>query len=332
MKEIKKPKKSLKMIRLLIFASFLMSFLLFSKSAQAVLFWTDPLSDKIYTAEDNGSNVQEIIVAVDSSGIAADAANEEIYYTSNGGTIQKANFDGSNVQNLVTSGLSTPRGIDLDVTGNTMYWVDTDKVMSASLDGSNVQTLFSGLGFMEDIAINTSQGTWYATEILNPGGSGRVIQGNLDGTGSVQNIVDTTSLASQSLSALGTPWGDLDLELNKLWFTDMSNRTIYRSDLDGSNVEELVTGLVNNPYGFAVTGSGIFVEGGLVSQLTGVDNDGNTSTVVSGGGLGLFGGDIAYAGAYQQTTAVPELPLGATSAVLALLGFGALAIRKKISK
>ena len=110
----------------------------------------------------------------------------------------------------------------------------------------------------------------------------------------------------------------------------MSNRTIYRSDLDGSNVEELVTGLVNNPYGFAVTGSGIFVEGGLVSQLTGVDNDGNTSTVVSGGGLGLFGGDIAYA--YQQTAAVPELPSGAMALIgLGILG-GAAALRKKINK
>jgi len=73
MKEIKKPKKSLKMIRLLIFSSFLMSFLIFPKNAQAVLFWTDPMTDKIYTVEDDGSNAQEIIVGVDSSGIEADA-------------------------------------------------------------------------------------------------------------------------------------------------------------------------------------------------------------------------------------------------------------------
>jgi len=39
-----------------------------------------------------------------------------------------------------------------------------------------------------------------------------------------------------------------------------------------------------------------------------------------------------FAGMEDDGTDVPELPVGATSAVLALLGFGVLAIRKKLSK
>ena len=44
--------------------------------------------------------------------------------------IQRANLDGSGVEDLVTSGLSNPFGIALDVAGGKMYWTDegTDKI------------------------------------------------------------------------------------------------------------------------------------------------------------------------------------------------------------
>ena len=55
--------------------------------------------------------------------------------------IQRANLDGSNVQDLVTrtQGLSLPGGIALDIAGGKMYWVDfgTEKIQRANLDGSN---------------------------------------------------------------------------------------------------------------------------------------------------------------------------------------------------
>ena len=57
--------------------------------------------------------------------------------------IQRANLDGSNVEDLVTQGLSSPRGIALDVEGGKMYWTDsgTDKIQRANLDGSNIEDL-----------------------------------------------------------------------------------------------------------------------------------------------------------------------------------------------
>ena len=60
--------------------------------------------------------------------------------------IQRANLDGTNVQDLVT-GLTTPLGIVLDVIGGKMYWTDgeTDKIQRANLDGTNVQDLVTGL-------------------------------------------------------------------------------------------------------------------------------------------------------------------------------------------
>ena len=38
--------------------------------------------------------------------------------------IQRANLDGSNIEDLVTQGLSGPAGIALDVEGGKMYWTD----------------------------------------------------------------------------------------------------------------------------------------------------------------------------------------------------------------
>lgn len=73
--------------------------------------------------------------------------------------IQRANLDGSGVQDLVT-GLSEPLGIKLDVTSGKMYWADagTQKIQQANLDGSSIQDLVTGLGFPVDIALDLGVG------------------------------------------------------------------------------------------------------------------------------------------------------------------------------
>ena len=47
--------------------------------------------------------------------------------------IQRANLDGSNVQDLVTTGLKTPTSIALDLVNGKMYWADssTDTIQRA---------------------------------------------------------------------------------------------------------------------------------------------------------------------------------------------------------
>ena len=53
--------------------------------------------------------------------------------------IQRANLDGSNIEDLVTDadGLDEPEDVAVDITGGKVYWVDhgTDKVQRANLDG-----------------------------------------------------------------------------------------------------------------------------------------------------------------------------------------------------
>ena len=83
-----------------------------------------------------------------------------IYWTDWGtDKIQRSNLDGSNVEDLVTTGLENPYGIALDVAGGKMYWTDygTDNIQRANLDGSNVEDLFTqGLVSPRGIALEFS--------------------------------------------------------------------------------------------------------------------------------------------------------------------------------
>ena len=66
-----------------------------------------------------------------------------MYWTNEGSNkIQRANLDGSNVEDLITTGLSHPGGIALDVGRGKMYWIDIRTwIKHANLDGSNVENL-----------------------------------------------------------------------------------------------------------------------------------------------------------------------------------------------
>ena len=74
----------------------------------------------------------------------ASGGTPKMYWTDAGtATIQRANLDGSQVENLVTAGLDFPLGLALDVGQGKMYWTDdgTDKIQRANLDGSQVENL-----------------------------------------------------------------------------------------------------------------------------------------------------------------------------------------------
>ena len=71
-----------------------------------------------------------------------DAAGGKIYWTDRRtDRIQRADLDGSGVEDLVTAGLANPQGIVLDLTDRKMYWTDwgTRKIQRADLDGTGVE-------------------------------------------------------------------------------------------------------------------------------------------------------------------------------------------------
>ena len=175
-----------------------------------------------------------------------------IYWADVGGTdkIQRSNLDGSDVQELI-SDLERPTGIALDMSGGKIYWTETDKsrvfniIKRANLDGTNIETLLTGEeAVKEGIVLDTIEGKMYWVEWNESDHNGNKIQrANLDGT-HVEDLVTLPLYADVDHGGLPGPRDiALDLSQGKMYWTNCGEGKIQRSNLDGTNIEDLVTGL-----------------------------------------------------------------------------------------
>ncbi len=159
-------------------------------------------------------------------------ARPKVYWTDLTAKIRRCNLDGSNVEDLVTSGVAGPAGIALDLAAGKMYWADSwvGKIQRAKLDGTNIEDVVStGLVIPFGIALDLDAGRMYWTD----SGLGKVLRANLDGSG-IEDVAVVTGTSQLAGIALDTSAG-------KVYWTDMFNHTIHRASLNGSDVEELVT-------------------------------------------------------------------------------------------
>jgi sugar lactone lactonase YvrE len=156
------------------------------------------------------------------------------------GKIQRANLDGTNVEDLVT-GLTTPLDVSVDDASGKMYWVDggAGKIQRANLDGTAVEDILTGLSDPTRIALDLSADKIYWTD--QEVGAQKIQRANLDGS----NVEDLVT------SGLSEPRGiALDVAGGKMYWADWGIGKVQRANLDGTNVEDLATGL---PYPAAVT-------------------------------------------------------------------------------
>ena len=218
------------------------------------IYWTDRGSWKIQRANLDGTNVQDLVTTGLGlpGGIALDMAGGKMYWTDwIRNKIQRANLDGTNVEDLVTTGLNYPWDITLDVADGKMYWVmgsigeDDGEIRRANLDGTNVQILGTGLHEPNYITLDVAGGKMYWT--IAEAGASAIQRANLDGT-NVEVIVPSEHF--------GLPGGvALAVSGDKLYWTDWSRDTIGCANLDGSNVQTLVTGL-DYPWGITLDVAG----------------------------------------------------------------------------
>ena len=114
----------------------------------------------------DGSSPLVIVTGLDAvSGIGVDPEGGKIYWSDYvADKIQRANLDGTNVQNLVTKYptdppadplpppvLGAPWALAVDTDQGKVYWTDTvlDRMMRANLDGTNVETVLPSLSGSE---------------------------------------------------------------------------------------------------------------------------------------------------------------------------------------
>ena len=216
-----------------------------------------------------------------SGSIALDEDREFAYWLGAGGSVQRASVDGSNQTELV--GPQTgfrPVAIDVDLAGGQVYFAVSSFTTGAEIrridnDGANLQTVLSGLGsFVSDMVIDPDRGTVYWT--VDEFGNRSIQQANLDGTqretfytppggalirglsygddqlawvlnGNVVQRSDLTTMAGaedvvtiDTLAVQATEVADGKV----YWALDGQNTaTIQRSNVDGSNIEDVVADL-----------------------------------------------------------------------------------------
>ncbi|MFK8101274.1 MAG: T9SS type A sorting domain-containing protein [Saprospiraceae bacterium] len=208
----------------------------------STLYWTDRGTNTI-ESYDLVNEVRTVLVDSDllePRGITLDKVNQKMYWVDLGtNKIQRANLDGTNVEDLITGGIiQEPHDIQLDLTAGKMYWTDraADKVMRADLNGTNAETLVNtGISNLSFILLDVEKGVFYWGDTFN----GRLSRASLDGS----NVI---LLNGQFPS--GSPYRiEFNDARNRLFFSDITNGKIYSCDLGGLDIQLELTSTTFQP-------------------------------------------------------------------------------------
>lgn len=218
-------------------------------------------------------------------GLVVHTAGNKMYWIDLGlHKIQRANLDGSDIEDLVVANLKAPNGIALDTANNKIYWIDgsAKKIQRADLNGANVEDLItSGLDAPRGIALHVAGNKIYWTD----SGSHKIQRANLDGSDS-EDLID---------SGLNAPKGiALDIAGSKMYWTESGARRIQRAGLDGSGIESLVSQDLENPRGIDIDVAGgkmYWIDSGT-EKIQRADLDGTNVEMLIPSGLS-FPKDIA---------------------------------------
>ena len=196
------------------------------------VYWTEKTgasSGTINSANLDGTSVTELtsILSVP-MGITVDVTGSKLYWTNARGRIQRANLDGSGIQNVVQD-LSGPT--DIVVSNGFIYWTEgSNSVRRVSMSGQKiVGDVAANLGTVGGLAVGGGKVYW--TE--QTGASGGSVNGaNLDGT----NLETLATL-------LSAPMGiSVDTAGRKLYWTNARGR-VQSASLNGSGIQNVVEGL-----------------------------------------------------------------------------------------
>src|ERR1700737_3520393 len=226
------------------------------KAAIGLLFVLDLSGNRIFSVNSDGSDQKVIVTDFrHPDGIVADVESGHIYWTNmgvpnlNDGSIERADFDGSNRKTIVPEGGTfTPKQLHLDKKNGKLYWSDREgmRVMRSNLDGSNVETLVEtghGEADMRDarnwcvgIAVDAGDGKFYWTQKGNDNaGEGRIFRANLE-TPKGQNPSNRRDI-ELLFDGLPEPIDlDLDLDHRLMYWTDRGDpprgNTVNRAPMD----------------------------------------------------------------------------------------------------
>src|SRR6202045_4150894 len=208
----------------------------------AKLFFLDLGAGRVLSANPDGSDLKTLVSEGRKlpDGLAVDAAAGHLYWTNmgnpkaNDGTIFRSDLDGRNMTTIIAPGDTfTPKQLQIDKVNGKLYWSDREgmRVMRASLDGSDIETLVDtsegdarpgpdARKWCVGIAVDLAEGKFYWTQKGGDNaGEGRVFRANVD----IPPGQTAANRKDIELLYEGLP-EPIDLEL------DSHNRMIYWTD------------------------------------------------------------------------------------------------------
>ena len=213
----------------------------------------DKLDNKIYFSDNSdggllyranlssGNSVTEIIdtEVYRPDRIEIDTLNNKLYWINSKSSffndrrtdIMRSDLDGQNIEKLISNpDIVRPEGLFLDLINNYLYWTDLSlgTISRALLDGSNVETLITGLDNPTGLTINFENNQLY----WGDWGTDKIQSSDLDG----QNIEDIVSTGITTPVEVAIYYKD-----SKIYWTDSGNGTINRCNYDGTNIENIIT-------------------------------------------------------------------------------------------
>ena len=178
------------------------------------------------------------------NGVALDLINGKVYYSDGaGGTIKRSNLDGTG-EEVVVADADGPFGLELDLTNNRLYWVSRNDGEIQYVDLANTSTINT---------LATIGGDFSVTVLVDP--NSNKVYWDHAGTGQNDGEIICYNLSTNTqttiLSGLSFPSGMVIFE-NMIYWGDFNDRTIYRANLDGTNMVTIESNILGRPIGLAI--------------------------------------------------------------------------------
>ncbi len=206
------------------------------------LYWLDINTNRVMRSQ-NFAAGQAIVSRTGTApdGVAIDVAGGKIYWTnmgsllgSGGGSLQRANLDGTDVETIIPAGTArTPKQMQVDLVNRHVYFCDREgaKVWRAGMDGSSPEAIVSEHGFRElvGVALDVPKGKFYFSDRIGR----KILRANIQmpagETGANRTDIEELFVFGSNAMPIDL---DIDHEHGMLYWTDRDLGTVHRANLD----------------------------------------------------------------------------------------------------
>jgi len=224
------------------------------------MYWTDAGSHLIRRADLDGSRVEDLIVRDKGTyprGLAIDHAASKVYWAEMGThRIMRASLDGADVETLVST-YRGPDGLALDGVGGNVYWTDVEgRVQRMGLEDDFPEGLVEASFTHREGILVDAAGGWMYWPCADKSYA-TIHKAHLDGS-SVAHLIgdDAHDSNGDSLELYGPRGIALDVASGKVYWSDTIADKIQRSNLDGSEVQDVITSGLHSVIGLAIDSAG----------------------------------------------------------------------------